>query len=277
MGLSLAYLLGKSTVREIVTETCKAIWDALSEIYITWPHDLMISSESWYHQNNLPHCVGAVDGKHIRIQKPPKSGAKYFNYKKFYSISLLAVCDADLNFTYVCIGGFGSQSDQSVWTYSALGTALQTDDIDWPCETLLPNSDISYGYFLIGDEGFPLTKYMMRPYSGRNLSQDKTNFNQRISAARSTIERCFGILASRFRIFRSEIAANTKNVELIVQAAVTLHNFINKTRDKNTPQVSDFMPPDSSFNDMPSVRGRTSREVQSLTREGLEPCGSRPL
>jgi len=33
---------------------------------------------------NLPHCLGAVDGKHIPVIKSERSGSIFHNYKKFF-------------------------------------------------------------------------------------------------------------------------------------------------------------------------------------------------
>jgi len=57
-----------------------------------------LNDEKWleiakgFNENaDYPNCIGAIDGKHIRVIKPSASGSLYYNYKNYFSIVLLAV------------------------------------------------------------------------------------------------------------------------------------------------------------------------------------------
>jgi len=42
--------------------------------------------------------VGVMDGKHVPVNSPSENSSTYLNYKNFFSITSLAMVDADNNF-----------------------------------------------------------------------------------------------------------------------------------------------------------------------------------
>ena len=159
-SLSFGYRIGKSTTSQIISETCKAIYEVLSPIYLRSP----TSAEEWLsiakafeEQWNLPHVVGAIDGKHIRIQCPAEYGTLFHNYKGYFSIVLLAVCDASYCFTMLDIRQYGSSTDSGVLARSEIGKRFDAGKMNLPIPTSLEGCSFDpLPYFLVGDEIFPL-------------------------------------------------------------------------------------------------------------------------
>lgn len=232
-SLSFAYRCAQSTISVILAETTRALVYVLKPIYVRAPS----SEEEWrqiaggfWQDWQFPHCIGAIDGKHVQIQAPQTSHSVFFNYKKMFSIVLLGVCDAQYNFIIVDIGTEGSQSDGGLFNNSELGKRLQEGSLHVLNSNYLPGTDTEMKYFLVGDAAFPLKPYLMKPYGGRNISHQCSVFNYRLNRARRVVENAFGILAARWRIFRRPIIAFVENVEKIVECAICLHNFIKKNR-----------------------------------------------
>lgn len=103
------FKIGRSTVYKVIREIYEAIWKALQSAVLPQPDQLIWkeSAEGFFKKWQFPNCIGALDGKHIRIEAPPMSGSKYFCYKKFFSIILMAICDYKYRFLWVNIGQFG--------------------------------------------------------------------------------------------------------------------------------------------------------------------------
>ncbi|CAM1308213.1 Uncharacterised protein r2_g1811 [Pycnogonum litorale] len=98
-SLSCPFKVGKSTISTFIPEVCQAIYNVLRNEYLKIPNSetdwkqIACEFESLW---NFPHCLGAVDGKHVEIRKPLNSGSYYHNYKGRESIVLLAAADATL-------------------------------------------------------------------------------------------------------------------------------------------------------------------------------------
>ena len=80
ISLSLQYRIGRQTISKIIPETCEAIYEVLAPVYVNTPTSsrewLAISKQSeerW----NLPHVLGALDGKHIYGYEAPTILAPY--------------------------------------------------------------------------------------------------------------------------------------------------------------------------------------------------------
>lgn len=178
----------------------------------------------------------------------------------------MALCDAHYQFRLVDIGAFGSHNDASVFKESVMGKAFENGEVALPDSRLLPNSTLKFPYFIVADDIFPLKPYLMKPYPGMMLPLPKKIYNFRICTARRTIENTFGILASRWRIFRRSIIADVPTAEMIVAATICLHNFLIGQEKDVLPHLRKYCPPPTS-NANPTDQVNAAEDTQ-LTRLG---------
>lgn len=118
--LILSIWLPENTISLVIKETCHVLWVILLHEVMTLPttaQRLTIAND-FFELGDFPNCVGAVDGKHIHIQKPPIT----INYKKYCSIVLMAIADAKYRFIVVDIGGYGHTND--LFKESTIGWCL---------------------------------------------------------------------------------------------------------------------------------------------------------
>ena len=188
------------TISKIIPEVCAALIELYSEelIHIPetpagWRRVAARFADRW----NLHHAMGAIDGKHIRVKKPPNSFLDYRNYKRYYSILLFAMVDADFRFMYIDIGTPGKAGVAGIFRDSELKEACVTNTIGMPPDEPLPHDNTPMPYFIIGDDAFALNNFLMKPYPSATLTDPQRQFNYRISRARRVVECAFGVLANR--------------------------------------------------------------------------------
>ena len=239
------------------------------------------SKEEWLHITgdfeerwNMPHTIGAIDGKHIRIKCLAESGTLFHNYKGFFSLVLMAICDANYCFTVIDVGDYGSNKDSGVLAQSKMGCHFDDGKMNLPNpSTLIGCQYDPLPYFLVGDEIFPLKTWLMRPYPGKGIQEEESIYNYRHSRARRVIENAFGILVARWRIFNVPINASVENIERYVNAAIVLHNYLRQTENATYCPLGFIDSEDANgnikpglwreclpsnqllFSDLPSVRG----------------------
>nr|CAI5837433.1 unnamed protein product [Callosobruchus analis] len=179
---------------------------------------------------NFPHCMGAMDGKHVVIQAPSNTGSDFFNYKGDFSVVLLALVDANYSFTYVDIGCKGRISDGGIFKNTAL------------CANIRENLNLPQPYPLPGNDAFALDVNLMKPYPGQHAKGSKERvLNYSLSRARRTMENVFGTLSAVFRVLRKPILLAPQKAQIITLTCCYLHNFLMK--QKSSSQL--YTPPGS--------------------------------
>lgn len=187
----------------------------------------------------FPHCVAALDGKHIKILCPPKSGSEFFNFKGGFSIVLLALVDSNYCFMFADIGSQGRISDGGVLRQSILWEKICNNRINFPPPSPLPGSNINFPYVILADGAFALHTNIMKPYPGNHeINTPQRIFNEKLSGSRVVVENVFGIMSEVFRVFGKPIAVDVEKASIITKTCVLLHNFLSKSktsRDIYTP------------------------------------------
>ena len=235
------HIMPHNTISVVIREVVKAIYEAYKDVWTmpSSPEEWKEVSDGFSSRWNFHHCVGAIDGKHVEIVKPRKSGDLYYNYKGWHSIVMMAMVDANYVFRWCSVGHPGKSSDAGIFNRSSLKTALQRNTMHLPAADPMPHDDRDVDYFIVGDDAFPLHPWLMKKYPNRNLTRAERIFNYRCSRARLVVENSFGILANRWRCLTSMMLQPPETVTNIVLACLTLHNVLRKRIPLRPGEVDD--------------------------------------
>ena len=188
--LSHLFGVGRSSVCEIVQNTCRAIVSVLMDVYISFPMGNALNEvvngfeEKW----GYPQCAGAIDGSHIPISAPASSHTDYYNRKGYYSMVIQAVIDHQYIFRDICVGWAGSVHDARIFVNSLIYKRISEDNIlaEAGCRTILGKQ---IPVSIIGDSAYPLDVHLMKPFSDNpGLSSKQQYFNYQLSWARMVVE-----------------------------------------------------------------------------------------
>jgi hypothetical protein len=212
--------------------------------------------------------IGVLDGWLCNTYCPgkgtPNPGDFFSGHYQIHGLNVQALCDAHLRFLYLAVAGPGGMND-----VRALGKCVDFNRFI----AALPKE-----YFILGDNAYGLSEQILIPFSGAQKQVVENDaYNYYLSQLRIRIEQAFGLLTTKWRIFRTKLDGNIQTRSDIINVASRLHNFVLRedgdidiaTRDDEDGQRIDPMTdePDSlgylpTRERNPGVPGNSARRTQ---------------
>ncbi|XP_046807324.1 protein ANTAGONIST OF LIKE HETEROCHROMATIN PROTEIN 1-like isoform X2 [Lucilia cuprina] len=226
------------TIQKITKRVFKAILK-LKNKFLYWPSETERMAIILKTQQELPGCIGYIDGSEIKLAEAPhKNHELYFSRKTQYAIKVQAVCDYKLSIRQVTIGYPGSVHDAKIFLHSPLAKH--------------PERYFSSSQWLSGDSAYPLKNFLITPFkrnSSEHTLEEREKFNKYFSKYRVRIENCFGLLKEKFGSlkelkFRMLGEENKKECNDWIMVCCILHNIVIELNIKNISENvhSNFMP-----------------------------------
>ncbi|ETM97626.1 hypothetical protein PPTG_20071, partial [Phytophthora nicotianae INRA-310] len=146
-------------------------------------------------------------------------GRYYSGHYACPGINVQAVCDAHCRFIAVDASFPGSTNDARAFRDTGVSRAL---------------NNLPTGMYIIGDNAYSVGEHLLTPFS-RNQIMDEyhDSFNFHASQLRIRIEMAFGLLTTKWRIFRFPIERNLVNATKAIYIAMVLHNYVINKRMAN--------------------------------------------
>ncbi|XP_072934991.1 uncharacterized protein [Epargyreus clarus] len=163
----------------------------------------------------LPGVIGCVDCTHIAICRLTEDEHLFYNRKGYHSLNVQMVCDSNLKIINVNPKFGGATHDSFIWASSKVEPYLRG---------LHQNGE---HVWLLGDSGYPLRPWLLTPILDAAPGSRDEIYTQRHLKARNCIERCFGLLKSRWRCLLKHRTLHYHPVKAgkIVLACSVLHNM----------------------------------------------------
>lgn len=174
--------VGKTTVWRCFKQFIHACGEKLIPDHIKWPtHEEFRRNATEFEMRwNYPMAVGAIDGSHIKIQVPKEEKTAYINYNNSYSMTLMAICNANYEFFSCFCGMTGRNHDSKVFKSSNAYATLSAPDA-LPLSTRVING-VLIPYHVLGDAAFGQNTSLIVPYRQRDSApHTEKTFNSRHS------------------------------------------------------------------------------------------------
>ncbi|XP_055908804.1 putative nuclease HARBI1 [Eupeodes corollae] len=209
--------IAQSTVCEVISSTLKKMERTLCPLKIKFtPSNSEATKRYFYEKYDIPGVIGCIDGSHIMILRPSDNEHIYFNRKGRHSLNAMIICDESRKILSINAKYGGSAHDSFVWRQSAQREKLN----DHFCAGRTSS-------WLLGDSGYPLEPFLITPYRNAAENSPEARFNYVHSQARSIVERCIGVMKTRWRSILEErkLRYSPRKSAQIVNVCAALHNI----------------------------------------------------
>ncbi|XP_055850483.1 putative nuclease HARBI1, partial [Episyrphus balteatus] len=213
--------LSQTSVSRCITEVAIAL-NCIANRHVKFPRaaQFLQIKRKFFDIAGFPGVIGLIDGTHIKIAAPRKEIEHvYYCRKGGHSKNVQIICGAD-HLIFSANARFGGTShDSYIWRCSKTKTTL---------ERLYSSGERNF--YLLGD-GYPLQPWLMTPILESNSNGEEA-FNKAHKITRSIVERCIGILKSRFRCLAAGrvLYYAPGKAGVIINACIVLHNMLIKAR-----------------------------------------------
>ncbi|KAH6935481.1 hypothetical protein HPB50_006181 [Hyalomma asiaticum] len=167
----------------------------------------------------IPGVLACVDGNpcsHREAARPQPGGHGELHdpWQKSGPLIAVEVCDAELRILVIDPRFPGSCHDFWVWRRNPLREQLA--------------SQLQPGEYVLGDSGYPLEPWLLTPVPGNPApGTPEAEYNKEHTSMRNVVERCIGVLKSRFRCLQSyqTLLYKPDRAAGIVSACAARHNI----------------------------------------------------
>lgn len=205
--------------------------------HLQWPSteaEMAAIKLKFQKMQGFPNCCGAVDTTHIMMCLPASDPASntWLDQEKNYSMVLQAIVDPDMRFRDIITGWPGKMKDWLVFQSSKFNELCDKGErLNGKVLELSRGFDIRE--YIIGDSGFPLLPYLVIPYEGNELPEQKDEFNKRQRATQMVAQRALARLKDSWRIIDGVMWRPDKHrLPRIILVCCLLHNIVIDMEDE---------------------------------------------
>ncbi len=218
--LSDKFNVSQSTAHRVILELLRTLC-SLTSSFISWPRECekTTSAAAFARVCGINGVIGAIDGCHIKIQRPIIRGGNYLNRKGFYSVLLQGIVNERGKCEDIYVGPPGRVRDARMLHSSTFYSTWEEKMGE---------------YQLLGDSAYCGNAYPFVVTPKRDngaLSAEEEARNLQISRGRVIVEQTSGRMKCRWRRVRDLQNTQLDIVVMIIMSACILHNMCTDPTD----------------------------------------------